>query len=235
MNEHGDGKKNSYALKIALCLMVILVVFLIYVDYYYGTIGINSIKTQFVLCVEDVLNWIYDNYTFIRNALITEENLKVIMILGTILIISKKIDFKTIISNFSKVQISDILTLEMNHKAVEMVNEEIKEEVKEINEELISKPDDKNLIEVLEKKKKKIDLTKILVNNVYILGLLTMFTEGNLRSKTISKVDIIKQQIPIEDLGKIFKYEVKPNHIKIIGINEENKDALLDIMFKIKT
>ncbi len=225
-------KKNKIIKNICIfiaILAILLFILSIYIKVYYYDINIKTISYHLVVSLNIVLKLFSKIFNGLINSLLTESNMKIIII--ALAVIFSICEFQL------KDWIKDITNLEMNgfklEKQVKVLDDMNKTEQNNI--EQLEKKDDigQDVEEKLRLSKIKMDLLQTMINDPYIVHILERFVDKKIGTLKIP-MNVFKQNTSIESIGKIFKYDVNLNSIKINGIKDEIKDIAYDIYIKVK-
>ena len=224
--------KKSY---IYFILSINIVIFIIYTKVYYGAITIDSIANNIVVCGNIFLNFCSKCINSILESLLTESNVKIILILSSIIFSIYKFSVKDIIISL----LGDISNIETNLFKVAFARKEKIERLNEAEKNNIQNLESQNsenddISEKINKSKIKINILSLMEKEPYLIEILDRFVEKKIKSVKIP-MNIFKRNTSIEIVGQVFDYEINPGYIKITGIKNDIKDIIYDIYVKIKT
>lgn len=201
----------------------IIALFLIYTQYYYGKINMEALTVHFIICFNIIIQMFLNIINKFVQALFTENNIKIIIISILILYVIKKLELKTILFGITNIEIGDIKV----SRDVKILNE-----LNKIEEENIEKFKQSSSISENEEKiklsKSKIDLINLMIDDTYIMEILRRFLKSNKSSVTIP-MNIFKRKTSLDNINKIFDYEISVNSVKIVGIKANVKDLVCEI------
>ncbi|NFH90905.1 hypothetical protein FDA33_11965 [Clostridium botulinum] len=233
--------KKEITLKINTIIKSILIIsilmFFIYTNFYYGNISIKTLQTHLIVCSNILIKFVYRCLNAMITSVLTESNVKVVIISIVSIFILYKFDLKKLLSRITMFQMGDYLKVETSvSNILENMNEKEETKLEMLKQE---KSTSSNKYEEEEKKEelklsmKRIELIQLLVDEPYIVKILERFINKNMKSLTIPN-NILKKNTSITSIGKIFDYKVGANSTKVLSVKDEIKDIICEIYFKIK-
>ncbi|MBD5643174.1 hypothetical protein HYH96_04610 [Clostridium botulinum] len=193
--------------------------FLSVIKYYYDKITFKLILQQFIILNNCILNYINKFLEiFIKNCF-TSSNIKIALIIWSIIYIVDKYNLIDLIKNIS--------SFEFNGLKIESKNlKEIFDSTKKQMEALENEPKKNN--EKIEQNKNKLDLIQIMIDDPYIVELINIFINKKIKSKIIP-LKVLKCNSSIYSIGKIFEYDIRADSIKIKNIKDDVKDEIVQV------
>ncbi|WP_252236132.1 hypothetical protein [Clostridium sp. CH2] len=168
-------------------------------------------------------------------SVLTESNVKVIIISIVSIFIVYKFDLKELLSRITLFQMGDYLKVETSvSNILEDMNEKEENKLEKLKQEKSTSSNNyEEKEEELKLSMKKIELIQLLVYEPYIVKVLGQFINKNMRSITIPN-NVLKKNTSITSIGKIFDYKVGANSTKVLSVKDDIKDIICEIYFKIK-
>lgn len=227
MIEMLDRKRKLLYILIA-SVSFLISTFIIYTKFYYGELNSNSIQTNFIICFNIILRISYKIIDKLTTSLLTESNIKVIIISVAIIFTIHKLELKEILFGITNLEVGAFKL----QRAAEVLNNL---NVKEI--EKIERLEDEKCTDENEQKfqisKQKIKLLQTMIDDPYVLVILEKLLNKK-KGILIIPMNVFKQNTSVEAIREIFDYEVKVNSVIISGIKEPVKDLVYEIYVNLK-
>lgn len=222
------GKKRKLVYLFMIPISALILTFIAYTKFYYGILNLKSIEVNFIVCCNIILKILLRIIDNLTASLLTENNVKIIIIAIAIIFIIHKIELKEILYGITNLEVG---TFKLQRE-VEILNNLNKREV-----EKVEKLQEENNTDENEKKiqlsKQKIKLLEIMINEPYVVAILERFLNKKMGNLTIP-MNVFKQNTSLDAIGEIFDYEAKVNSVKIIGIKESIKNLVYEIYIGLK-
>ena len=195
------------------------IVYFMYIYYYYSEITIQSFINHTVgsinILSENIMKIVYKILSY-----------KEAIIMISVIIIIKYTAVKEILENITNLEAGSVKV------ALNKLDAESKlEEIKKDSENEVSDNID-NKVKEINFKNKKIKIMKLIIDNPEIIEIIDKFMKNSRRIEIPMK--LINNRYNIETISELFNYEYKSNSVKITGIKEEIKSALLDVYLEFK-
>ena len=217
-------KSKKY--KIMMILFILSSIFLIYTDFYYGNISIETIQCHTIICFNYISNLILVFLNGSINSITTEDNVRIILIAITAIVIINKLELKKILFSISSVEAGNfkiLIGLEKIKGATKNIEDDIKS--LEYNKDKMDNKEESKLKE----SKEKLSILNLIISEPYIIKILDMLMNKK-NAKVKIPMNVFKENISsIENIKQIFTYELKVNSVIINGLNEGVKDIIYDI------
>ncbi|MBZ9691649.1 hypothetical protein [Clostridium sp. M14] len=223
--------------KFILIISIFIFMFFVYTNFYYGNISIKTLQTHLIVCSNISIKFVYRCLNAVITSVLTEANVKVLIISIVSIFIIHKFDLKKLLSRITLFQMGDYFKIETSvSNILEDMNEKEENKLEKLKQEKSTSSnnyEEKEKEEELKLSMKKIELIQLLVDEPYIVKVLGRFINKNMRSVTIPN-NVLKKNTSITSIGKIFDYKVGANSTKVLSIKDEIKDIICEIYFKIK-
>ncbi|WP_017416748.1 hypothetical protein [Clostridium tunisiense] len=225
-----SSKKNNTKLYLRYAMLLILIIIFIgYTKYYYGTVNFKILGTNLIICFNIIFQFIYEIIIKLINSLLTENNIKIIIISIVLLYVIRELQLKEILFSITNFEFGNFKVM----KKVEMINELNKKEEEKI-EKLEKSNGKKNKneeeIKIIEK---KIQLLQIMANDPYTIIILERFFKQKIGSLVIP-MNVFSMKTSIENIKEIFDYSIGANSVKILGIKESIRELVYEIYLSLE-
>ncbi|MCE5220900.1 MAG: hypothetical protein LLF98_06420 [Clostridium sp.] len=218
---------------IFLVILAVLVLTLgIYIKVYYSHINIETISNHLVVCINIMLKLVSKFCNNLLDSLLTEGNMKIIIIALAIIFSIYKFQLKDWINDITNIELNGF-KLQKKVQALDDMNKTEQKNIEELEKEKDKEDAGDDLKEKIKLSKMRIDLLRTMIEDPYIVTVLERFVDKKIGALRIP-MNIFKQNTSTESIGKIFEYDVSVGFVKIKGIKAEIKDIVYDIYIKIK-
>lgn len=220
---------KEFKVIVILSLIVSSIIFLIYTKFYYGIINGNSLLNHFIICFNALILFISNFYKTISEAIITEENMKVIIVSLVLIYILSKIDISKLLLGINKFELGQ-LKFERDIAKLKELNEEEEENYNNLisNSEEAGNEKNNEISTKIKNSEKRLEIIKLLINDPFLLRILINFVEGKTKKKSIP-LNVMKANTTLDSIKILFEYEFNHNYIKIIGIKKEVEDIVIKL------
>ena len=227
-------KKINIKIIINNCLYLAILAALIYtlgiyIKVYYDDINIKTINNHLVVCINIILKLLSKFSNNLLDSLLTEGNMKIIIIALAVIYSIDKFKLKDWINGITDLEMNGF-KLSKKVQALDDMNKTEQNNIKELEKKQDKEDDGEDFKEKIKLSKIRLDLLKTMIDEPYIVTVLERFVDKKIGALKIP-MNVFKQNTSI---AKIFEYDMSVGFVKIKEIKPEIKDIIYDIYIRIK-